>query len=220
MQIRPFLLLVTLGLTVFSPSHAQTGQEIELPVTANLGLGFGQLHSHIDLTASDQRIFSFQPELSGSVSRETLTKYKDKLPEEVPQWLTKADISYAPYVLPTLYFTPPNDRGESVYGASIGPGLGVNVGADYVSVGVGLGLMATYLYMESDRFVDNHYLTLGARAEWNIKLMPMRYVHLEVGQKYMQHIERELSNDEFIGRFREDYVMLHVRFPFTTNVKL
>lgn len=220
MKIKHYLLLLSLVLSTFSSSYAQDKPKVELPVTADLGLRFGELHSDIDLTASDQRIYSFKPEVSGSVSSETLTKYQDKLPKKVPKWLTKANINYAPYMLPTIYFTPSNDSGESVHGLSIGPNFGINLASKYLSVGGSLGVMATYLYIESDNFEENNYVTLGANAQWNITLKPIQYFHLEVGQKYMTHIERELSNDEYIGQFREDYVMLHFRFPFTTQVKL
>lgn len=222
MSIKSTLVSLTFALCsstalIANNSHAEP---VEVPVTANLGLGFGELHSHIDLTASEQRIFSFQPEISGAVTSETLTKLKDKLPPNVPKWLTKAGVSYSPYVLPTIYFTPSNEDGEGVYGLSIGPSLGLNIGGEYLTIGGGVGIMATYLYMDSDLFEENHYITLGANANWNIKLKPIKYFHLEVGQKYIQHIERELSNNEYIGRFREDYVMLHFRFPFTTEVDL
>lgn len=220
MQKNVVLVLVILGLTTLNLCHAQAKEEIEIPVIADLGLGFGELISDIDLTESDQRIFLFRPEISGSVSSETLIKYKDKIPEDIPKWLTKAGIAYSPYLLPTLYFTSSNESGESVYGASIGPGVVMNFGGEYFTLGGGVGLMASYFYIESDNFKDNNYLTLGANANWNIKIKPMKYFHLEVGQKYMQHIERELSNGKQIGQFREDYAMLHFRFPFTTNVKL
>lgn len=210
-----FLILLASNL-----SYGQKNTEIELPITADLGIGFGELHSDTKLTASKQRIFLFKPEISGSVSSETLTKYKDNLPSNIPEWLTKADVAYSPYVLPTLYYTKDNNTGESVHGMSIGPGLDVSLGSDYLTIGGGIGIMATYLHIESERFKENHYVTLGANARWNIKLKPIKYIHLEVGQQYSQSIERKLSNDEYIGRFHEDYVMLHFRFPFTTNVRL
>ena len=212
--------LIAVLTSLFHFAQAKDKETIELPVTADLGLGVGELHSHSQLTASDKKVWLFKPELSASISGETLTKYKDKLPDNVPDWLTKADISYSPYALPTIYFTESDDSDESVYGFSIGPGLDVAIGGDYLTLGGGIGLDLTYLYMESDRFDDNHYVTLGANASWKLTLKPIRYFHLEIGQRFMQHIEKETSNGQYLGRFREDYAMLHFRFPFTTQVKL
>lgn len=201
--------------------HAHSKEEIEVPVLIDLGLGFGQLRSDVDLTSNDQRVYLFKPSLKGTVEAETVKKHKDKLPKDVPSWLTNSELSYSPLTLPnSIYFTQSKDGDDKVFGFSIGPNIGAGFGGKIYSFGVNLGLQGTYLYIENDLFDENHFLSLGATAGYMLKLKPFRYFEVELGQVHAWHIEDELSNGEYLGRMTEDYLMLHFRFPYDAKVSL
>lgn len=199
---------------------ARDKTHVTLPTFIDLGLGFGELHSDIDITSNNQPIYSFKPQLSGQVEANTLIEHKDKLPSDIPEFVLKSGISYSPFPLPSsVYFTRSQDGSDKVYGFSYGPSLGFGFGS-IVHLGGSIGLDATYLYMETNQFEENHFLSIGANAGYSLTIMPIKYVHLELGQKHTWNIEHKMSNGRYLGRFREDYVMLHVRFPYDAKVEL
>lgn len=199
---------------------ARTKTEVTLPTFIDLGLGFGRLHSDVDITSNNQAIYSFKPNLSGQVEPNTLIKHKDKLPSDIPKFILKSGLSYSPFPLPSsIYFTRPEDGDDKVYGFSYGPSIGAGIGG-IIRLGGSIGLDATYLYMETDQFDENHFLSIGANAAYSLTIKPIKYFHLELGQKHTWNIEHEMSNGRYLGRFREDYVMLHFRFPYDAKVEM
>lgn len=201
--------------------HSKEKTEIEIPVLADVGIGFGHLHSDVDITSNDQTVYVFKPHLSGVVESETLKKYKDKIPKSAPKWLKHADISYSPFPLPdSIYFTQSKDGDDKVFGFSIGPNIGIGGGFKYLRLSGGVGLRATYLYMENDLFDEHHFISLGASANYQLTFTPIRYLQLEVGKVHTWHIEDQLSNNQYLGKMDEGYVMLHLRFPFDAKVSI
>lgn len=201
-------------------SHAREKTEVALPVFINLGLGFGRLHSDIDFTSNDQAVYSFKPHLSGQVEPNTLIEHKDKLPQDVPDFILKSGLSYAPFPLPSsIYFTRSEEGDDKVYGFSYGPNIGVGFGK-FIRIGGSIGLDAMYLYMETDQFDENHFLSIGANATYSLTIKPIKYFHFEIGQKYIWNIEHEMSNGRYLGEFREDFAMFHFRFPYDAKVDI
>ena len=221
MHFKMILPAILAGLFFCLQAHSKEKTEIEIPVLADIGIGFGHLHSEIDITSNDQTIYVFKPHLSGVVESDTLKKHKDQIPKNAPKWLKKADISYSPFPLPdSIYFTQSKDGNDKVFGFSIGPSISIGTGFKYLKLSGGLGLRATYLYMDNDLFNEHHFISLGASASYQLILTPIRYLQLEVGKVHTWHIEDKLSNDEYLGAMDEGYVMLHLRFPFDAKVKI
>lgn len=196
-------------------------QEVEVPVLIDLGLGFGQLDSEVDITSNDQKVYVFKPSIAGTVEADTIKKFKHKLPENAPKFLLDSEISYSPLLLPdSIYFTSSEDGSDKVYGFSIGPDVGVGGGFSFLTFGVNLGARLTYLYMENDLFDENHFISLGAEAGYTVTLEPLKYLEIDFGRTHIWHIEDQLSNDKYLGAMTESYVMFHFRFPYDAKVKL
>jgi len=205
---------------VSSNVHAREKSEVTLPTFIDMGLGFGRLYSDVDITTNDQAIYSFKPYLAGQVEPNTLIEHKDKLPDDIPEFILKSGISYSPFPLPnSIYFTLSEDGDDQVYGFSYGPSLGLGFGK-VIRIGGSIGLDATYLYMDTAQFDENHFLSIGANAAYSIKIKPIKYFHIELGQKFTWNIEHEMSNGRYLGSFREDYAMFHFRFPYDAKVKI
>lgn len=212
---------LTLFICFSAPSFSAEKEKMQVPLLLDLGLGFGRFKSEVDITSNDQSVYVFKPFLAGSVEADTIKSLKHKLPKDAPEWLQNTELTYSPLPLPdSIYFTQSEDGSDKVFGLSIGPSLSVGGGLTFLTVSAGVGLRATYLYIENDLFDENHFLSLGALASYNITFKPVRYFHIEVGQQHSWHIEDQLSNNEYLGRFTENYAMLHFRFPYTADVKL
>jgi hypothetical protein len=221
MKSYPAIASLAISLFFVSFTQAAPKEEIEVPVLIDLGLGFGHLVSDVDITSNNQKVYVFKPSLAGTIEAKTIKSLKDKLPKNAPKWLQSTELSYNPFPLPdSIYFTSSDDGSDKVYGVNLGPDLSIGIGTGFLSAGANIGARLTYLYMENDLFDENHFLSLGAVAGYNITLTPFRYFQLEIGQNYSWHIEDELSNGEYLGQMTENYAMLHFRFPYTANVKL
>jgi len=221
MKFNTFYIVIFILISLTSQfSHARDKTEVELPVFIDLGLGFGRLNSDIEITSGDQPIYSFKPHLAGQVDPNTLIKYKDKLPKDIPSVLLKSGYSYSPFPLPnSIFFTRSEDGDDKVYGFTYGPHIGLGFGK-FVRIGGSIGIDATYLYMETDQFDENHFLSIGANAGYSLTIKPIKYFHLEIGQKFTWNVEHKMSNGRYLGEFREDYAMFHFRFPYDAKVDI
>ena len=169
------------------------------------------------------------------IDRATRRKYRHRIPERYRAMADqKGDIRYNPlsccvpsniYISPAIADTPFANTG--IYGITFKPiGLGVNFGDSSAGLQLGLGALASYMFIHSNTLPSpTHFLRPGleARAElefnfgdggfslgWASQLFPPQ----EVGGSILALG----ALDESIWHLGQAFFLIHVRKPVAVNL--
>jgi len=196
-------------------------EKVEVPILIDVGAGPALVEFNTPAAAADQAIYGLKLQASAMIEKETIKKFKNKIPDEVPKWLINDGVSVSPWWIPkTLYITPGGEGDASVYGIRIAPDLGVGFNFGPITLRTAAGIDLAYMYLDSSEFTEHHFISPGVHINYEIALEPFKYVQIAIGQDRQRYWGKNLSNGEKLNSATETYVRVNIRIPFSVKADL
>lgn len=232
MKIKNSLCLLTFSLLAFcsvlhaaeseSP-HQSTLQENQIPIKVNVGFGLSQYQIVNAYNNKDAFIYGTELSISGVVDKETIKKYKNKVPKKYRKSALKLnEASVTHLAIPRTLYIQPFDGQKSAFGATWGLVPTLSFGWKYLSIGLGGGIIATYLYIHDDKLNDTvNFIRPGVRGVLNfqIPLFSNNFI-LEGGIKKDAYIPQKMFGENNVWHFSGSYIMFHFRYPTTIEADI
>lgn len=195
-------------------------EKIDVPILIDIGLGPATVEWNAPVLADDQTAYAIKFDAAAQVESDTLKANKEKLPDEVPDWLLDSDISVSPWYIPKTFYVTVGDDGEaSVYGVRIAPDLSLGLDLGPLTFRGAAGLDLTYMYLDSPNFEENHFLRPGVHVLYEAALTPFKYFEISVGQDRQRYWGMDVGDDRLTTAV-ETYLKFNVRIPYTVKLDL
>lgn len=195
-------------------------QAAEIPIKINVGFGLSEYRFHDIYDSGDAYITGTEISLQAVVEKETITKYKEKVPEKFRKAAGKLnEVSVGHWAVPKSLFIHPDDGNKTAFGATWGIVPQVSTGFKYLRFGVRGGVILSYMYYEDSVLADTvHFIRPGLRGGLNMSI-PLfdRTVTLEAGIQGDMYVPQTFFAKESSWLVTSSYGMIHFRFPFTVK---
>jgi len=219
------ILIALIGLiSSFSLAETQNSSLTADNVPVFLDLGFGIAEYEIydvynvgpNSTNENAKIYGTQFNLSAMVEKETIHRFKEKIPANAREHALKLNefAITSIYIPDTLFISPRRDHIQA-YGATWGWLPKASAGLWFLDLGVSGGPILTYLNYNDDRESKTiHFFRPGLRGTIFAKVpLFTKYVQLEVGGVGDIYIKQKFYGDESAWNIKGQYAMLHFLIP-------
>lgn len=205
-----------------SLSFAQT-DNTKVPVFLNVGFGVAEYEIYDvynvgpNYTNENAKIYGTQLDINAMVEKETIHRFKEKIPPEAREHALKLNefaITYA-YIPDSIFVTERRNHIQA-YGATWGLMVKASGGFSFLQLGVSAGPILTYLNYNDDREDKTiHFIRPGARGTIFAKIpLFTKYLQLEVGGVADAYIPQKFYSDKSAWNMKGQYAMLHFLIPF------
>lgn len=204
----------------FAQSSALTSDKV--PVFLDVGFGIAEYEIYDvynvgpNSTNENAKIYGTQFNFSAMVEKETIHRFKEKIPAEAREHALKLNefaITHM-YIPDTLFISPRRDHIQA-YGATWGWIPKISAGIWFLDLGISGGPILTYLNYNDDREDKTiHFFRPGLRGTVFLKApLFTKYLQLEIGGVGDIYIKQKFYGDESVWNIKGQYAMLHIMIP-------
>ncbi|MDH5546753.1 MAG: hypothetical protein OEZ43_14265 [Gammaproteobacteria bacterium] len=198
-------------------------QADEIPIRANVGFGLTQYNFHNAYDNKSALVYGSELSLQAVIDKDTLKKYERKVPAKFRKAAGKLDeVSVGHWAIPKSLFIHPNDGQKTAFGATWGIVPRLQVGLGFLKVGVGAGVIASYMYYHDELSQDTvHFIRPALRGGVNLSI-PLfnRYLILEAGSQHDAYIPQTFFGSKSTWYVSSLYGMVHFRIPIKVKARI
>ena len=217
------------GALVAVAFFSQQAEAREVTVPANVGIG-PAVHL-LSGPLQDRQLlhYGLKLRLFAVIDQATIQANKDRVPARYRGLLSKqTELRISPlwYVPDTLFLSPKTNGDTQMWGVSWTPlGLGLTLTNAPVRISVNAALRLTYAYIGSESLGDTHFLRPGIDLGIDVEFPISDSFLVSLGWTSQLHIPQRIGAgvfetgplDESLWHIGQAYLLLHFRFPYTTN---
>lgn len=218
----PVLSLIALSSFAQTPEPTLTSEH-KVPVFLDVGFGVAEYEIYDvynvgpNSTNENAKIYGTQLDISAMVEKETIHRFKDKIPENVRDHALKLEeFSITSMWIPDSLFISPRKDHIQAFGATWGFNIKLASRISFLSLGVAGGPILTYINYNDDREDKTiHFIRPGLRGTIFAKVpLFTKYLQLEIGGLGDIYIPQKFYGDESAWNMKGQYAMLHFLIPF------
>ena len=216
MNTKEFFKVIPSCIVIIAVFSVLTAQADEIPLKINVGFGLSEYRLHDIYNDSDAYITGTELSLQAVVEKETITKYKDKVPAKFRKATSKLnEVSVGHWAVPKSLFIQPDDGDKTAFGATWGIVPKISGGFKYLKFGLKGGLIMSYLYYKDLALSkDIHFIRPGLRGGVNLSV-PLfdKTITFETGAQGDIYVPQTFFAHDSSWKFTSTYVMVHFRCP-------
>lgn len=218
-----FALVLT---AVLLAAPAARGGEVTVPVDVGVGPAF---HFITGPVQDDQLVhYGLKLSVAAIIDQATLQANQGRVPERYRSMVSRlAEVRFSPSIfIPDTLFISPKVNHTQMWGVSWTPfGLGLTL-ARVPRIRLGADLRLTYAFIGSDTLGDTHFLRPGIDLNLDVEIPVTDNFLVSLGWTSQLYIPQRVGGgvldtgpfEETIWHIGQAYLMLHFRFPYTTQL--